>query len=258
MKNRTKQKLLEGKPTCGMWLSSGSDAAAEAMAQVGFDWMCVDTEHGQGDFQETRSQLQGIGTSPTTPIVRVPWNDLVAVKKILDLGAQGVILPWVNTREQAVYAVNACKYPPDGIRGYAGGNRADRYGFDKEYLQTANEEILIALQIETREAVQNIEDIVRVPGVDVIFVGPWDLSFSLGCPLNFDHPDHREAMRKIETVTKEAGKILGTITGDLQDLGKYYDRGYQFVAVGVDMYFLINAAKTQLHRVRTELLKQEQ
>jgi 4-hydroxy-2-oxoheptanedioate aldolase len=181
---------------------------------------------------------------------------MVMVKKILDLGAQGVILPWVNTREQAEYAVQACKYPPEGIRGYAGGTRADRYGFDSDYLQTANEEILIAVQIETREAVQNIQDIVQVPGVDVIFVGPWDLSFSLGCPLNFDHPDHREAMHKAERVTKEAGKILGTITGDLQDLAKYYDKGYQFVAVGVEMYFLINAAKAQLSRVRSELLRQ--
>lgn len=255
MKNTTKQMLREGKKTCGAWVSTGSDIVTEAMAEVGFDWICIDTEHGPGDFRETRAQLQALSTTPTTPIVRVAWNDMVMVKKILDIGAQGLILPWVNTKAQAEQAVNACKYPPAGLRGYAGEVRGARYGFDRDYLQTANDEILIALQIETREAVQNIEEIVQVPGIDVLFVGPWDLSFSLGCPLNFDHPDHRQAMLRIETVAKEAGKILGTITGNLQDLKKFYDKGYQFVATCIDITFLINAAKNQLHQVRTELLK---
>jgi len=256
MKNITKQLLWDGKQTCGAWLTSGSDIIAEAMAQIGFDWICIDTEHGPGDSRETRTQLQGIGTTPTTPIVRVAWKDLVAVKKILDLGAQGLIFPWINSKEDAEQAVSYCKYPLEGIRGYAGEVRGARYGFDGDYLQTANNEVLIAVQIETREAVQNIEDIVQVPGIDVIFIGPWDLSFSLGCPLNFNHPDHREAMLRIETAAKEAGKTLGTIAGDIKDLFKFYDKGYQFVGVGIDMVLLLNAAKDQLHKVRTELIKQ--
>ncbi|MCP4398643.1 MAG: hypothetical protein GY801_15265, partial [bacterium] len=167
MKNTSKHLLKEGKHTCGLWLISGSDIVTEAMAQIGFDWLCIDTEHGSGDFQETRAQLQGIATSATTPIVRPAVNDITVIKKILDLGAQGVIVPWVNTQEEAEYAVRACQYPPVGIRGYAGGTRADRFGLDREYLQTANDEILIAVQIETREGVQNIKEIVQVPGVDV-------------------------------------------------------------------------------------------
>ena len=258
MKNTTKQMLQDGKQTCGAWLTSGSDVIAEAMSQVGFDWICIDTEHGHGDSRETRTQLQGIGTTSTTPIVRVAWNDLVVIKKILDLGAQGLILPWVNSKDEAEQAVSYCKYPPEGIRGYAGEVRGARYGFDHDYLQTANNEVLIAVQIETREAVQNIEKIVQVPGIDVIFVGTWDLSFSLGCPLDFNHPDHRKAMLRIETAAKEAGKTLGTITGNVQDLAKFYDRGYQFVGVCIDMVLLLNAAKTQLHKVRTELLAQRE
>lgn len=253
MKNRTKHLLKEGKQTCGLWLISGSDTVAEAIAQIGFDWLCIDTEHGLGDFRETRAQLQGIATSPATPIVRPPVNDLTAIKKHLDLGAQGVIIPWVNTKEESEYAVRACHYPPAGIRGYAGGVRADRFGTDSGYLQTANDELLIAVQIETREGVQNIEEIVEVPGVDVIFIGPWDLSFSLNCPLDFSHPDHRAAMQRVETAAKAAGKILGTVTGDMQELKKYYERGYQFVALGLEMNLFINAAKTQLHNVREVL-----
>ncbi len=253
MKNRTKQLLKEGKHTCGLWLILGSDMVAEAMAQVGFDWLCIDTEHGAGDFQETRAQLQSIATSSTTPIVRPAVNDFTMIKKALDIGAHGLIVPWVNTKEEAEAVVQACKYPPDGLRGYAGGIRADRFGADTDYLHTANEELLIAIQIETREAVQNIEEIVQVPGIDVIFIGPWDLSFSLGCPLDFDHPDHRAAMQRIETAAKAAGKVLGTVTGDLNDLATYYERGYQFVAIGLDTGLLINAAKSQLHNVRDVL-----
>jgi 2-keto-3-deoxy-L-rhamnonate aldolase RhmA len=252
MKNTTKHLLQEGKQTCGLWLTSGSDTVAEAMAQVGFDWLCIDTEHGNGDFRETRAQLQGIGTSATTPIIRPAVNDFTAIKKMLDLGAQGLVLPWVNSREEAEYAVRACQYPPDGIRGFAGQIRADRFGADPAYLHTANAELLIAVQIETREAVQNIEEIVKVPGVDVIFIGPWDLSFSLGCPLDFEHPDHRAAMQRVEKTAKAAGKVLGTVTSDLRDLAKYYERGYQFVAIGVEMGLLLNAARTQLQRVKEE------
>lgn len=253
MHNKTKHLLKEGKQTCGLWLISGSDAVTEAIAQLGFDWLCVDTEHGVGDFRETRAQLQGIATSTTTPIVRPAVNDLTAIKKLLDLGAQGLVIPWVNTKAEAEYAVRACRYPPAGIRGYAGGIRADRFGADAEYLQTANEELLIAVQIETREGVQNIEAIVEVPGVDVIFIGPWDLSFSLGCPLDFSHPDHRAAMQRVETAAKAAGKILGTVTGSINDLKTYYERGYQFVAIGLELNLLINAARMQLQTIREVL-----
>jgi 2-keto-3-deoxy-L-rhamnonate aldolase RhmA len=256
MKNRTKQMLREGKQTCGGWLTMGSDVAAEIMAQVGFDWICIDTEHGHGGFQETRHQLQAISTANITPIVRVPWNDLVSIKKTLDLGAQGLIIPWINTKEQAEQAVRYCKYPPEGIRGFAGGTRIWRYGFDDDYLQTVNDEILIAIQIETREAINNLKEIVNIPGIDVIFVGPGDLSFSLGCPLDFENPDHQEAMKTIETVAKNAGIPLGTISaGDNEYLAQMYERGYQFVAVCCDMELMGTAAKNQFKKVKADMLK---
>jgi 2-keto-3-deoxy-L-rhamnonate aldolase RhmA len=256
MKNMTKQKLRKGEQTCGAWLTMGSDLVAEVMAEVGFDWICIDTEHGHGSFQELRHQLQALAGTATTPIVRVPWNDLVSIKKTLDLGAHGLVIPWVNTREQAEQAVRACKYPPAGVRGFAGGTRIWRYGFDDDYLHTVNDEILIALQIETREAISNLADIVSVPGVDVIFVGPGDLSFSLGCPLDFEHPDHRAAMTTIETTAQQAGLPLGTISaGDNEYLAQLYERGYQFVATCCDLELLRSAAIQQLHTVQTEFLR---
>ena len=254
MKNRTKQLLKEGKQTCGLWLTSGSGIVSEAMAQLGFDWLCVDTEHGSGGYEDARAQLQGISTSAATPIARPAVNDFTAIKKILDLGAQGVIVPWVNSKEEAEYVVQSCLFPPRGLRGYAGGVRADRFGADSEYLSSVNEELLIAVQIETRDAVQNIDEIVQVSDVDVIFIGPWDLSFSLGCPLDFEHPEHRAAMQRVESAAKAAGKILGTVTGDLKDLETYYERGYQFVAIGLEMGLLLNAAKDQLNTVREHFL----
>ena len=256
MKNRTKHLLLDGRQTCGLWLTSGSGIVAEAMAQLDFDWLCVDTEHGSGGYQDARAQLQGIATSgTTTPIARPAVNDLTAIKKILDLGAQGVIVPWVNSKEEAEYVVQSCLFPPQGVRGYAGGVRADRFGMDAEYLETVCDELLIAVQIETREAVQHIDEIVQVPEVDVIFIGPWDLSFSLGCPLDFAPPDHRAAMQRVESAAKNAGKILGTVTGDLKALETYYERGYQFVAIGLEMGLLQNAVKTQLKTVQENFLK---
>ena len=256
MKNRTKELLREGKQTCGGWLAMGDDVAAEIMTQVGFDWIVVDNEHGHGDFQDTRHQFQAICTTETTPLVRVPWNDLATLKKVLDLGTQGVIVPWVNTKEEAEQVVRYCKYPPEGIRGYAGGTRAYRYGADEEYLQTVNDELLIAVQIETHEAVKNIKEIVNVSGIDVIFVGPADLSFSLGCPMNYEHPAHIEAMKIIETATKNAGVWLGTaVVGNNEYLAKMYERGYQFVAVCCDMVLLTNATKQQFQLVKQKMMK---
>lgn len=256
MKNRTKQMLREGKQTCGAWLTMGSDVAAEIMAQIGFDWMCIDTEHGHGSFSETRHQLQAISTTDATPIVRVPWNDLVYIKKTLDLGAQGLIIPWVNTKEEAEQAVHFCKYPPAGVRGFAGGTRIWRYGFDDEYLQMVNDEILIVVQIETQEAIRNLKEIVTVPGIDVIFIGFADLSYSLGCPLDLDHPTHKEAMKTIETIAKNAGIPLGTIVaGNNEYLAQMYERGYQFVAVCCEMELMSTAAKQQFKKVKSEFLK---
>src|SRR5574341_586816 len=179
--NHVKRALREGRPTAGSWLHLCSVISAEIMSRAGFDWLLIDMEHGHGDYQMLLGQLQAIEGCPVIPIVRVQWNDPAVVKRVLDLGAYGVMVPWVGSRAEAEAAVRATKYPPEGVRGIAGSHRASGYGrHAAEYWKRANEEILVVVQIETRGALAEIGEIVRVPGIDVVFVGPADLSAALG------------------------------------------------------------------------------
>ena len=149
-KNRVKQLLHSGKPTLGSWIQIGHPDVAEIMANMGFDWLVLDNEHGPYSTETTQLLIQAMSSTDTVPIVRVPWNDMVEIKRALDIGAYGVVIPMVNSKEEALHAVRACKYPPTGLRG-VGPRRASRYGLDmKEYLRQANDEILIVIQIETQ------------------------------------------------------------------------------------------------------------
>ena len=233
--NRVKRMLKEGKKTAGGWLQICSPLAAEVMAQAGFDWLLIDMEHGPGDVLTLIGQIQALQGYGVIPLVRAPWNDFVVIKRILDAGAYGVMVPYVNTRADAEAAVRACRYPPQGIRGVARSPRAQGFGQNaQQYLARANEEILTIVQIETAEGISNLGSILEVPGVDVIFIGPVDLASSLGHLGDPNHTEVRSAIATIEAQTLLAKKALGTVSPSWEKARELYERGYQMVTLMSD------------------------
>jgi 2-dehydro-3-deoxyglucarate aldolase/4-hydroxy-2-oxoheptanedioate aldolase len=249
--NDVKRRLREGQPTAGAWVSLCSPISAEIMSRAGFDWLLIDMEHGHGDYQTLLGQLQAIEGSPAIPVVRVQWNDPAVIKRVLDLGAYGVMIPWIASRAEAEAAVRAAKYPPQGIRGIAGSHRAGGYGRHAgEYWKRANDEILVVIQIETASAVADIDAIVRVPGVDVVFVGPADLSTSLGHMGNAAHPEVVAAMEKVETAAKAQGIALGNITRNWDQARELYKKGYQFLTLTSETSLLVQGAADVLGKFK--------
>ena len=247
--NHVKHALREGRPTAGAWLSLCSSISAEIMSRAGFDWLLVDMEHGHGDYQTLLAQLQAIEGSETIPIVRVQWNDPAVIKRVLDLGAYGVMVPWIANRAEAEAAVRATKYPPSGIRGIAGSHRAGGYGrHATEYWKRANDEILVVVQIETPSAVDEIEDIVKIPGVDVVFIGPGDLSTALGHLGNPGHPEVQAVFRRVEAAARGQGVARGNITRNWDQARELYQRGYQFLTLCSDATLLTQGGHEVLAR----------
>lgn len=233
--NHLKRSLRDGKETTGAWALMGSAIATEILSRAGFDWLIIDMEHGANDITTVVAQLHAMKGSPALPIIRVPWNDLVIIKRVLDIGAYGVLIPYVNTKAEAEAAVQACKYPPEGVRGIAGSTRAGWFGQKAmDYFTSANEEILIITQVETLEAVENLDEILEVPGIDVIFVGPGDLSTNMGHLCNPSHPEVQSTMITIEEKVKKTDKILATVAPNWNEAEKLYKRGYQMVTLMAD------------------------
>lgn len=230
-----RERVLAGEFLCGTWLNLGSSLIAEIAGRSGFDWVLIDLEHGAGDHQALLHQLQALESTPAVPIVRVAWNEPPRFKRVLDLGASGIMVPYVNTEEEARRAVAAMRYPPHGIRGVARFNRAAGFGTEfEEYFSTAAKRLLTITQIETAEAVQNVESIAAVDGVDVLFVGPLDLTTSLGIQMQFDHPDYLEALRKVAAAAERHGKGLGILLSEAAQAEQMYEFGFRFVALGSD------------------------
>lgn len=233
--NRAKRLLKEGKKTSGAWAQLASTTSVEILCRAGFDWLIIDMEHGPNDIPTLVAQMQAMNGFNAVPIVRAPWNDFVIIKRILDAGAYGVLIPYVNTKEEAEEAVAACKYPPDGIRGIAGSTRAAAFNQNAMgYFSRANEEILIITQVETRQAVDNIDEILEVPGVDGIFIGPMDLATNLGHIYDPAQPAVQEAIAKVEEKVFQSDKFLATISKDWTQAKQLFDRGYQFVTLMAD------------------------
>jgi 2-keto-3-deoxy-L-rhamnonate aldolase RhmA len=252
--NHVKRALREGRPTAGAWLSLCSSISAEVMSRAGFDWLLIDMEHGHGDYQTLLAQLQAIEGSPVIPIVRVQWNDPAVINRVLDIGAYGVMIPWIADRREAEAAVRATKYPPAGIRGIAGSHRAGGYGrHAAEYWKRANDEILVVLQVETPTAVAEVEEIVKLPGLDVLFIGPADLSTGLGHMGDPGHPEVQAAMARVETAAKAHGIALGNITRSWEQARELYKRGYQFLTLASDTSLLVQGAKDVLTRFEQEV-----
>ena len=248
--NRVKRLLREGKYACGSWVSLCSPLGAEVMGMVGFDWLLIDMEHGAGDYQTLLTQLQAVAAAgESVPFVRVQANDPAVIKRVLDLGAQGVMVPAARTVEEARAAVAAVKYPPDGIRGIA-GVRAGRFGLDPDYARQANDELMVILQIENKEAIDNIDAILEVPGIDVVFLGPNDLSTDMGRMGHWDHPDVQAAIATLEAAAKARNIPLGTISRNWEAAQACLERGYRFQSLLGDIPFLIQSAQAMVSRFR--------
>ena len=227
----------------GHWVSIPSPSVAEILSGVGMDWLLLDAEHGPSGDEAIEDLCRAMKGTGVVPLIRVAGNDPFLIKKALDRGAMGVICPLVNTEEEARAAVEACRYPPDGIRGVA-GTRANAFGSDlEEYFRRWNEEVLVVVQIETREALSNVESIAGVPGVDALFIGPNDLSANLGLFGQYDHPEFIEAVGRVLAAARNAGKASGYMAFSSGETLHCVDRGIQFIAAGTDARLLQKAAE---------------
>jgi 2-dehydro-3-deoxyglucarate aldolase/4-hydroxy-2-oxoheptanedioate aldolase len=251
MKNPVKIKLKNGQKTIGGFLQTLSPVAAEIMSQSGFDWLIVDLEHSPGGFENLQSQLQAMNGSGVVPFARAPWNDMVAIKRILDTGVMGVLIPYVNTKAEAEAAVAACKYPPQGVRGVAGSPRAA--GFTRNmlpYLRSANEETIVMIAVETLDAVANLDEILTVEGLDGIFIGPVDLASSMGFLGDPGQPAVQETIALIESKVLASDKFLGTLAGTWEKAQECFEKGYQWMVVMQDGVALLKAADNVVRQFR--------
>ena len=240
-----------GHPPVGTWISSASSLVAEAVAHAGFDWSVLDMEHSPLDMMDLVHLLQALSGSRMVPVVRVPWNDKVTIKRVLDAGATPLLVPFVQNAEEAARAVSAARYPPEGVRGMSSTGRASRFGTVANYLRTANRDIAVIAQIETVQAVAELEAIADVPGVDAIFLGPADLSASMGHVGQLMHPDVLDLMGEVVHRCRALGKPVGAIGATPQAVAQYRALGFDFVAVGSDLGLLIQGAQAVISSLRT-------
>jgi 4-hydroxy-2-oxoheptanedioate aldolase len=239
--NRFKQAIAAGQLQIGLWCSLCSNIAADVLRDAGFDWLLLDTEHSPNEIPDILSQLQACDGGAATPIVRPAWNDTVIIKRCLDLGAQTLLVPYIQNPDEAKRAVEAVRYPPGGVRGVAVASRASRYGRVTDYLKKANQEICLLVQVETRAAMADLEAIAAVEGVDGVFIGPSDLSASFGHIGNPAHPEVQKALEECVRRLKAVGKPAGILTGNDEEIRRYIGWGYTFVAVGSDVGLLRGA-----------------
>jgi len=242
--------LKKGDVAFGGWVSIGHPDIAEVMADAGFDHLVFDTEHAPLDLETVQVQLQAMSATDVTPIIRVAWNDMVLIKRALDIGAKGLVIPWVNTGEDAERAVKSCRYPPAGLRG-VGPRRASRYGLDeKEYFANADKDLLIIVQIETAEAVKNVEEILSVDGIDAFFIGPSDLAASLGFLGQYQHPKAVEATEKVLRAGRKLGVAGGIYAVSIEHAIQRVKDGFQLIAVADDVTFLFKGCQDSLQQIR--------
>ncbi len=241
--NLFKAALREKKCQIGLWCSLCSNIAAEIVAGAGFDWILIDTEHAPNEVPGLLAQLQAMSNGTAEPVVRCAWNDAVLIKRILDVGARALLVPFVQNAEEARRAVAAARYPPRGIRGVAVAPRANRFGRVADYHRTAHESTCVLVQVETRKALGEIENIASVEGVDGIFIGPSDLAADFGHLANPRHPEVQAAIADGCARIRAAGMAAGILTGDTEEAARYIESGFTFVAVGSDVGVLARGAE---------------
>ena len=241
--NPFKRALRAGQAQIGLWSSLSSNYTVEVIAGAGFDWILLDTEHSPSDLENVLTQLQAAAPYPSHPVVRVPWNDMVTIKRVLDIGAQSLLVPYVSTADEARAAVSFTRYPPAGVRGVAGTTRATRFGRVQDYARRAHEEICVLVQVETQPALDNLDAIAAIDGIDGIFIGPADLHASLGHAGEIANPKVKplidDAVRRI----RRSGKAPGILTPNEADARHWLECGALFVAVGSDVGILARGAE---------------
>lgn len=242
--NQFKQDMLAKKQLIGCWAALGSPITTEILGLAGFDWLLLDGEHAVNDVISFVPQLMALKDSVSAPVVRPSWNDQVLIKRLLDIGFYNFLIPYVETAEQAKLAVSYTRYPPEGVRGVSVAHRSNVYGTIPDYFQKINKNICVMVQVETQQAVNNVESIVAVDGVDGIFIGPSDLSASLGHFGNPKHPDVQMAIKKVFNEAKKQSKACGILATIEADARQYIDMGATFVAVGNDLGLLRNSTQS--------------
>lgn len=241
-RNEFKQAIAAGRQQIGLWVTLPSGFTAELLATCGYDWLLFDTEHSVGDPMTVFEQLQAAAPYPASMVVRPASNDVVLIKRLLDAGAQTLLIPYVQNADEAKAAVDAMRYAPRGIRGVAGLTRATRYGAVDDYATRAEEELCLLVQVETRSALGEIEAIAAVDGVDGIFIGPADLAASMGHPGNTGHPEVERAIEEAIERIRKAGKPAGILSLDQGFVRRCMELGTVFTAVDVDAAILIRHA----------------
>ncbi len=249
-RNPFKQALAVGKRQVGFWSALASPIAAEILAGAGFDWIVIDGEHGPNDIPSLVAQLQAMRGGAAEPVFRVPWNDMVIVKRALDAGARTLLVPFVQSAEEARRAVAATRYPPRGVRGVAVVVRASDFGRVPQYLENAHQDTCLLVQLETRAALKEIEAIAQVDGVDGMFIGPSDLAADMGYLGNPKHPAVQAAIKDAAERIGAAGKPAGTLARDVEEAEAMFAMGFSFVAAGIDVALLARNAEALAARLR--------
>jgi 4-hydroxy-2-oxoheptanedioate aldolase len=252
IENRFKQALAGRHLQIGLWTSLADPYAIEIVASAGYDWLLIDAEHGPNDLRSVLRQLQAVAAYPTEPVVRLPVGDPVLIKQYLDTGAHSLLIPMVESAQQARQLVAATRYAPHGIRGVASA-RASRWGSISDYFSRASELVCLLLQVETVKGLENLDEILAVEGVDGIFIGPSDLAASLGHLGNPGHPDVFSRIEGAIDRVVRAGKAAGILTTDNALARRYIERGVTFCAVGVDTMMLAHSARALVRKFKNDL-----
>jgi 4-hydroxy-2-oxoheptanedioate aldolase len=249
-RNAFKQALAKQERQVGLWCGLANPIAAEILAGAGFDWIVIDGEHAPNDITTLLPQLQAMRGGTAEPVFRVPWNDMVIIKRALDVGARSLLIPFVQNAEEARKAVAAARYPPLGIRGVSVTPRANDYGRITNYHRNAHLDLCILVQLETKDALKEIEAVAAVDGVDGIFIGPSDLAAAFGQLGNPRHPDVQAAIKEAAQRIRAAGKSAGFLTGNPDDAEALFAMGYNFTAVGSDVGILARNAEATAARFK--------
>ena len=250
--NPFRQLLLAhgSKAPIGTWVMSASPIVAEAVGTAGFDWGVLDMEHSPLDLGTLVHLLQAVGSTKMVPVVRVPWNDAVTVKRVLDAGARTLLFPFVQNADEAARAVAATRYPPEGMRGIAGMSRASHFGTTPDYVRTANASVGVVVQLESPPAIARLEEIAAVPGVDALFVGPADLSGAMGHCGDPTHPDVMALMGEAAERARACARPIGTVGATPEVVTRYRAMGYDYVAIASDLGLLMRGAQAAVQALR--------
>lgn len=248
--NKFKHAIAGRQKQVGMWSTLCSPIVAEILSFSGLDWVVIDTEHSPNEVPNVMAQLQAMAAGDVTPVVRPAWNDAVLIKRLLDIGANTFLVPFVQNADEAAAAVAATRYPPDGVRGVSVSQRGNKFGRIEDYFERANNEICVLVQVETPQAAEQCGAIAAVEGVDGVFIGPSDLAASMGHLGNPKHPDVQQAIDDAAIACRNAGKPAGILVFNEDDAQVYFDKGFTFVAVGSDLGSVTRYADGLAHRFK--------